>query len=139
MKKLNKRKIITGVVVLAVIILLVFIPKPVYVEFSEPKQPNELIEMFQNISITNIKVHAVGVNYSGGGIVENLDDIEPLLKDMESDNGELVGITNIEFSTSGTDLIYLMTHKKDHDIAAIYVFNVILGRIEDQIERLVFR
>ena len=54
-------------------------------------------------------------------------------------NGEVIGITSIEFSTSGTDLIYLITHNKDYDIKNIYVLNIIMGRVEDQIERMIYR
>ena len=139
MKKMNKRKVTIGAIAIVLILILTFIPKPVYMEFGEPKQPNELNQMFQNMPITNIKVDAIGVNYSGGGIVENLDDIVLLLKGLELETGEkIIGITAIEFSVSGIDLIYLLTHKKENDIANIYVVSVILGRIEDQIERMIY-
>ena len=122
MKKINKRWITIGVIVIGVVLILTLIPKPVYIEFVEPKQPNELNQLFQNMPITNIKVDAIGVNYSGGGIVENLDDIVLLLKGLELETGEkIIGITAIEFSVSGIDLIYLLTHKKEYDIANIYV------------------
>ena len=119
MKKINKRWIPIGVIAIGIVLILVFIPNPVYMEFGEPKQPNELNQMFQDMPITNIKVDVIGVNYSGGGIVKNLDDIVLLLKDFESQNGEVVGITSMEFSTSGIDLIYLITHKKDYNIKNI--------------------
>ena len=136
MKKTNKHKITIGTIAIALILILTYIPKPVYMEFGELKQSNELNQMFQDMPITNIKVDAIGVNESGGGIVENLDDIVLLLKDLELETGKnIIGITAMEFSVSGIDLIYLLTHKKDYDITNIYVVSVILGRIEDQIER----
>ncbi len=139
MKKTNKRKITIGAIAIALILILTFIPKPVYIEFGELKQPNELNQMFQDIPITNIKVDAIGVNESGGGIVDNLDDIVLLLKDIELESGRnIIGIEAMEFNVSGIDLIYLLTHKKNYDIANIYVVSVILGKIEDQIERSLF-
>ena len=94
MKK-NKHKITIGAIAIALIFILTYIPKPVYMEFEELKQPNELNQMFQDIPITNIKVDAIGVNESGGGIVENLDDIVLLLKDLELETGKnIIGITD---------------------------------------------
>ena len=115
MKK-NKHKITIGAIAIALIFILTYIPKPVYMEFEELKQPNELNQMFQDMPIKNIKVDAIGVNESGGGIVENLDDIVLLLKDFELETGKnIIGITAMEFSVSGIDLIYLLTHKKDYN------------------------
>ncbi len=136
--KKSKHWIITGVIVIGVVLILVFIPKPIYIEFVEPKQPNELTQMFQNIPMTNIEVDAIGENYSGGGFVENLGEVDTILNDFELQNGEVIGIISIEFTTTGTDLIYLITHKKDYDIKNIYVLSIIMGRIEDQIERMIY-
>lgn len=138
MKRIKNRKIIRVVILIIVILTLIFIPKPVYVEFNEPKLPSELLDLFHSISIKNISVQAMGTNYSGGGVVDHLHDVEIMLKDLkESNNDELIRIISIEFYTSGADLLYLITHKNEFDIANYSVLTVILGRVEDQIERLI--
>ena len=140
MKIKNKRKIIIAVAVITMIIILIFTPKLVHVEFSGPKPPNELNKLFQNISMTNIQVLAVGANYSGGGVVENPDGIEQFLKGLELESGEeFIGITSIEFDTSGTDFIYLATHKQEYDIDTIYSSQIVLVWIEDAIEGIIFK
>lgn len=135
-KKMHK--VIVATITAMVVITLIVLPKSVYIEFNSPKLPNELIKTFYNISTTKITINVEGENYSGGGKVESLSELEPLLKSLELENGNIIGISAMEFSTTGIDLLYLMTHKKAYDVANIDVFNVMLGRLEDQIERIVF-
>jgi len=131
MKTRSKR--IAIAIVILVLIILVFVPKPVYFEFEEPKQFSQIKEMFQYVSITNIKYDVVGTNYTSGGYVENLDEIE--INEIESEEK----IKSIECNISGIDLINIMLHKNDYNIDKIYVFQIMLGRIEDAIEKLVYR
>lgn len=132
------RKGITGVIAAVVVITLILIPKSVYIEFNSPKLPDELIKKFGNISTTKITISVEGQNYTGGGKVDSLNELEPLLNSFELENGNIIGISAMEFNTTGSDLLYIMTHKSVYDVANIDVFNVMLGKLEDQVERLIF-
>lgn len=142
MRKHNKNK---NIIILAAAIILgvfIFAPRPVYIEFNEPKQPSDLSQMFEKVSIKQIYFTALGAdNRSAGGMVESIDDVSPLLERLEIEvvSGEFLGIRDIEGNISGTDYIYLLTHKKEYDIGQLYSFQVLLGRIEDGIERIILR
>ena len=142
MKKRNKNKIIITLAAAILLGVFIFAPRPVYIEFHQPKQPSDLNKMFEKVSIKQIYFTTLGANnHSAGGMVESLDDVSPLLEELEIQiiSGDALGIRDIEGIISGTDYIYLLTHKKEYDINQLYSFQVLLGRIEDGIERILFR
>jgi hypothetical protein len=132
MKKVKKRTIAIGTAAIAAVLILILAPWLVCLKFEEPKQADELEELFADIPVKNAQFTASGENHSGGGFAETTSDMARILGEMEIQTGEAFeGITSMEFIASGVDRIYLILHKRDYDIASMDSFHIALVWFDD--------
>lgn len=134
MRKISKKKVAFAAIVILVLIVYAFAPKPIHIEFAKPMESKDLDEMFRKISIENFDFMATGAVNSGGSYAENIERMYLMEHEWEKEYGEEFGIKTIDGTVSAGDYFHLITHKKQYGISQLRSFQVLLGMIEDGIE-----